>query len=135
MPTLTHPKGRTVTVPDESVEYYTEKGWSLDGAPASASSASDTATGDVVVIPEGDPSSDWKAAQFEAFAEREGIDLSKAKNNPGRLKAITAAIAIPEGEPSAEWTLPQLRAAARRDEVSLDGITEPGDIIAALTAE
>lgn len=78
MAKLTHPKGQTVDVPDETVEYYTSKGWTADVEPPT-------------VIPEGDPSEDWTVKELDAYAEREGIDLAGATKKADKVAAITAA--------------------------------------------
>lgn len=87
-PTLQHPKGARVTVPDETVDFYTSKGWTVAGA------VPDTDPAPVdppVVIPEGDPVEAWKNDQIEAFAAREGIDLGDATKKADMLAAIAAA--------------------------------------------
>lgn len=88
MATLTHPKGRTVIVPDETVDYYTSKGWSVAGEKPAKESTSTKSDGGPVVIPEGDPSKDWTNPQLDAYAEREGLDFAGVKNKGDRLKAI-----------------------------------------------
>lgn len=62
----------------------------------------ETAAGEVA-IPEGNPTDAWKNAQLDAYAEREGIDVSTAKNKADRLTAIethrTASLpALPPAE-------------------------------------
>lgn len=102
MATLTHPKGRTVVVPDETVEYYTSKGWSVAGEKPAKQAAPAKAKGGNVQIPEGDPSKDWTNAQLDAFAAREGIDLDGAKNKGDRLTAIAEAREGKSGDTSGD---------------------------------
>ena len=90
MATLTHPKGRTVVVPDETVDYYTSKGWSVAGEKPAKQTAAKAAAGSAD-IPEGDPSDKWSNKQLEAYAQREGIDLGTPKNKGDRLTAIAEA--------------------------------------------
>lgn len=91
MATLTHPKGRSVVVPDETVEYYTSKGWSVAGEkPAKPA-------GGNVEIPEGDPSDKWSNKQLDAYAKREGIDLGTPKNKGDRLAAIAEGRKVDAG--------------------------------------
>lgn len=83
MPALTHLKGRSVTVPDEAVDFYTARGWFVAGTePKSTKSA------DPVVVPDGDPEKAWNHAQLDAYAEREGIDFGDATNKEDKLAAI-----------------------------------------------
>lgn len=42
----------------------------------------------VVELPAGSPTESWTNAQIDAFAQREGIDLSGSKNKTERLAAI-----------------------------------------------
>jgi GH25 family lysozyme M1 (1,4-beta-N-acetylmuramidase) len=83
MAKLTHPKGRTVEVPDESKGYYLSKGWAVDVVMAEEVEGID--------IPDGDPSEDWSAKQLDAFAERAGIDLGGATKKADKVAAIAAA--------------------------------------------
>ncbi|MGW9345594.1 hypothetical protein ACWGR3_28995 [Streptomyces albidoflavus] len=83
-PILSHTKGRKVDVAEEKVEYFTSRGWSLDGEP-------------VVEIPDGDPSEKWTNPQLDAYADSKGIDFSGVKNKGDRLAAIAAA-AAPAGD-------------------------------------
>lgn len=79
-PTLTHPKGQSIEVPDEKVEYFTSKGWSTEA---------DAAKSDPVVeIPDDDPSDSWTNAQLDKLAERDGVDFAGVKNKGDRLEAI-----------------------------------------------
>lgn len=81
MANLTHPKGRTVVVPDETAEYYLSRGWAVaDGASPAASD-----------IPDGDPSEEWTAKQLDAVAERDGVDLGGATKKADKVAAILAA--------------------------------------------
>lgn len=48
-----------------------------------------------VVIPEGDPSMDWKVAELEAFAVAKGIDLTGPNTKPEKLAVILEAITEP----------------------------------------
>jgi hypothetical protein len=96
MATLTHPKGRTVVVPDETVEYYTSKGWSVAGQEAKAAKSSDGP----VVIPDGDPSEEWSNKQLDAYAEREGLDFAGVKNKGDRLTAIAEGRKVNAGDGS-----------------------------------
>ncbi|MFB3980332.1 hypothetical protein [Microbacterium proteolyticum] len=43
-----------------------------------------------VFVPEGNPTDAWTNAQLDAYAGREGIDVSGAKNKAARLTAIDA---------------------------------------------
>lgn len=103
MATLKHAKGRTVVVPDETVEYYVSKGWFVDGeqpAPAEPKGAKSKAAKGA--IPEGDPSESWTNPQLDAYAKSRGIDLGKPKNKGERLKAIAAAREGQSGDASDE---------------------------------
>lgn len=80
-PVLTHPKGQSIDVPDEKVEYFTSRGWSTEADAAKAAPA-------VVEIPEGDPSDSWTNAQLDKLAERDGVDFAGVKNKGDRLEAI-----------------------------------------------
>jgi hypothetical protein len=81
--TLTHPKGQTIEVPAEKVEYFTKLGWTEIGeAPATEP--------ETVTIPEGEPSEDWTLKQLAAFAESKSVDLTGVKNSK---KAFIEAIA------------------------------------------
>jgi hypothetical protein len=84
MATLTHPKGRTVVVPDETVDYYTSKGWVVPGK-------AEKNEAETVEIPDGEPSEDWSAKQLDAFAERAGIDLGGATKKADKVAAIASA--------------------------------------------
>lgn len=44
-----------------------------------------------VRIPDGDPSTAWTVAELEAYATREAIDLTDAKNKSDRVAAIESA--------------------------------------------
>jgi hypothetical protein len=51
---------------------------------------------DDVAIPEGDPVEAWTAKQLDAYADREGIDLSKVANKKAeKLAAILDAKTTP----------------------------------------
>ena len=91
MATLTHPKGRSVVVPDDTVEYYTSKGWSVAGQEPKASDAP-------VVIPDGAPSEEWTNAQLDAYAEREGVDFAGVKNKADRMTAIAESRKVDAGD-------------------------------------
>ena len=72
--------GRSITVPDDSVDYYIGKGWSSpelapEGVP--------------IEFPEGDPSMDWKLAQLTAYATIHGLELGDAKTKAELLAVIT----------------------------------------------
>jgi hypothetical protein len=81
-PSLNHPNGQTIDVPEVKVEYFTSRGWTA-GEAAKADPP-------VVEIPDGDPSDSWTVAQLEKLAERDGIDLAGTKNKGDRLTAIAA---------------------------------------------
>lgn len=85
---LTHPKGQTVTVPDDAAAYYLEKGWSVAGA----ETPHEPDEHDVVEIPTGVPEESWKAAELDAYAEREGIDLGTASKKAEKVAVILAAL-------------------------------------------
>lgn len=78
--TLTHPKGRSVTVPDETVESYTKFGWTVAGS----------APVETVEVPDGDPTGDWKVAQLKAYAESNGVDLGDATKKDDILAVLTS---------------------------------------------
>jgi len=82
-PTLTHPRGRTVTVPKGSVEYYTSKGWSVAGKAAEAAPVSG--------IPEGPFDTSWTIKQLTAYAEREQVDLEGATKKDEILLTLEVA--------------------------------------------
>jgi len=44
-----------------------------------------------VVIPDGDPTEQWKGAELDAYAAREGIDIKGKTNKADKLTAILAA--------------------------------------------
>lgn len=96
MATLTHPKGRTVVVPDETVEYYTSKGWSVAGEKPAKQATAKSASGSVE-IPDGEPSDKWSNKQLDAYAVREGIDLGAPKNKGDRLTAIAEGRKVDAG--------------------------------------
>jgi hypothetical protein len=83
MAKLTHPKGRTVEVPDETAEYYLSKGWVVDVVTAEEP--------ETVVIPDGEPTDEWSHKQFDALATRDGIDFGGATTKADKLAAIVAA--------------------------------------------
>jgi hypothetical protein len=91
-------------------------------APAGAPADGGAPAGDVE-IPEGEATDKWSVAQIKAFAERERIDLSEAKNKGEYLEAIDKAGVAPAGAPAEEWTIKQLEAFARREQIDLDGAT------------
>lgn len=91
MATLTHPKGRTVIVPDETAPYYLAHGWFVPGTQPVTDS-------DEVVIPDGDPEKTWTNPQLVAYAEREGIDLDGATKKDDLLAAIAKGDKVPAGE-------------------------------------
>ena len=81
MATLIHAeKGRQVTVPDDTVDYYLERGWHVAGSEPEA-----------VVIPDGDPTDKWSRKELDAYAETLEIDVSGAKTKGDVLAAIVAA--------------------------------------------
>ncbi|WIB25423.1 hypothetical protein [Curtobacterium sp. MCSS17_015] len=92
---LTHPKGQTVTVPDEAAAYYLEKGWSVAGAETPHER-------DVVEIPEGVPEESWKGDQLDAYAEREGIDLGSASKKADKVAVIVTALQEKEAADGAD---------------------------------
>jgi hypothetical protein len=49
-----------------------------------------------VTIPEGQPSEAWKAAELEAYAKREGIDLGSERRNKAALAAFLLAAKGPD---------------------------------------
>jgi len=85
---LTHPKGQTVTVPDDTAAYYLEKGWSVAGA----ETVHQPDEHDVVEIPDGIPEEAWKGAALDAYAEREGIDLGSASKKADKVAVLVAAL-------------------------------------------
>ena len=85
MSTLTHASGQSITVPDETAAFYTERGWSQAGAQA--------LTDDEASLPDGS----WNSTAIKAYAADHAIDLGAAKNKDEYLAVITAAAT--EGEP------------------------------------
>jgi hypothetical protein len=85
---LTHPKGQSVTVPDEAAAYYLEKGWAVAGAETPRKSGEH----DVVEIPDGVPEESWKGDQLDAYAQREGIELGSAPKKADKVAVIVAAL-------------------------------------------
>ncbi|CAD5999271.1 hypothetical protein [Agreia sp. COWG] len=88
MATLTHPKGRTVTVPDEVASTYLENGWSVAGKEPESSTAGASDTGaapdDLV------PTDKWTNERLEAHALEQKIDLGGATRKADLLAAIAA---------------------------------------------
>ena len=81
MATLTHPKGRKVTVPDAVADSYLANGWSVAGQEPKEKPP--------VVIPDGDPVAEWKVDELKAYAERESIDLNGATKKDDILAVLT----------------------------------------------
>lgn len=77
MATLTHTKGRVVTVPDDAVDYYLTKGWTVAGGKPVPAAA-----------PDERPTESWTNAQLDAYAEQEGIDFTGVKTKADRLAVI-----------------------------------------------
>ena len=86
---LTHPKGQTVTVPDDAAAFYLEKGWSVAGAEAPPEHEGHL---DIVEIPEGIPEESWKGEAIDAYAKREDIALGSASKKADKVAVIVAAL-------------------------------------------
>ena len=85
---LTHPKGQTVTVPDDTAAYYLEKGWSVAGTEVPPTADEH----DTVEIPDGVPEESWKGEALDAYAKREGITLGSASKKAEKVAVIVAAL-------------------------------------------
>jgi hypothetical protein len=89
--TLTHPKGRSVVVPDETVDYYTSKGWAVADSPAEDPAASAKAA---------EPDKSWKNDELVAYAAEHGIDLGGATKKADLLTAIAAGVKVDSSDES-----------------------------------
>jgi hypothetical protein len=95
---LTHPKGQTVTVPDEAAVYYLDKGWSIAGA----ETPHEHDEHDVVEIPTGVPEESWKGEALDAYAKREGIAFGSASKKSEKVAVIVAALQEKEAAGAAD---------------------------------
>lgn len=77
MANLQHSNGRRVNVPDDSVDYYLDKGWTRVGAQPAPKG-----------YPDGTPDDSWKNDEIEAYAAAKSIDLGSAKKKADMLAAI-----------------------------------------------
>lgn len=76
--------GEEVKIPKKWVGTEYADGYVVDGK------------ADEVVIPDGDPEDAWTIKQIDAYAEREGIDLSKVANKKAdKIAAILEAKTAP----------------------------------------
>ena len=82
MATLTHPKGRTVTVPDDTADFYIKNGWSVAGTEAAPDAAESEAADDLT------PTDKWTNEKLEAYALEHKIDLDGATKKADLLAAI-----------------------------------------------
>lgn len=69
---------------EAALAYFHRHGYEVIYAPAEAKT---------VEIPEGAPSTDWKADQLKAYAEKHDVDLGSAKAKPEIVKTIEEAAA------------------------------------------
>jgi len=93
MGTLIHPKGQTVTVPDDTEDYYLQKGWAHAGTrPAEA--------------PSEHPDKSWKNDDLVAYAAEHSIDLDGATKKDDLLSAIAANKKIEPVVPPVEGSNP-----------------------------
>lgn len=72
--------------------YFERRGYGIEKADAPAP----------VTIPDGKPSTDWKADQLKAYAEKHGLEVGSAKSKPELVAAIEKA----EAEKAAAQTPP-----------------------------
>ena len=73
--------------------YFERRGYDVIYAPSEPTPAT---------IPEGKPSTDWKADQLKAYAEKHKLDLGSAKSKPELVAAIEKAEADKAAAASSE---------------------------------